>query len=221
MNRAAKKRVGILISGRGSNMMSLIEASNAPGYPAQIAIVISNRPEAAGLARARDAGIEAIGLDHRAFTTRDAFDEAMHAALMTARVEIVCSAGFMRILSSRFVERWRDRLLNIHPSLLPLFKGLHPQRQALEAGVKISGCSVHFVRPEMDSGPIVAQAAVPVLEGDTEATLEARILQAEHVLYPSALRLVADGQVRIEHERVLISTAAKTSEASDFLHPYP
>ena len=221
MNRAAKKRVGILISGRGSNMMSLIEASNAPGYPAQIAIVISNRPEAAGLARARDAGIEAIGLDHRAFTTRDAFDEAMHAALMTARVEIVCSAGFMRILSSRFVERWRDRLLNIHPSLLPLFKGLHPQRQALEAGVKISGCSVHFVRPEMDSGPIVAQAAVPVLEGDTEATLEARILQAEHVLYPSALRLVAGGQVRIEHERVLISTAAKTSEASDFLHPYP
>ena len=199
-----KKRVGILISGRGSNMMALIEAARAPDYPAEVAIVVSNRPDAPGLERARGAGIEALVIDHKGFATREAFDAAVDTALRAAGVDLVCQAGFMRIQSAAFATRWLGRQLNIHPSLLPSFKGLRPQQQALDAGVRIAGCTVHFVTPELDAGPIVAQAAVPVLCGDTAATLADRILTAEHKLYPLALQLVAAGEAALEGGRVIL-----------------
>jgi phosphoribosylglycinamide formyltransferase 1 len=202
-----KKRVAILISGRGSNMMALVEAARAADYPAEIVAIISSRPDEAGLAWARAQGLPAQAIDHKAFASREAFDDAVHAALTEARVDLIALAGFMRIQSAGFVERWQGRQLNIHPSLLPLFKGLHPHKQALDAGVKISGCTVHFVTEEMDSGPIVAQAAVPVLDGDTPESLAARVLQAEHKLYPQALALVASGRARIEDGRVVVDTA--------------
>jgi phosphoribosylglycinamide formyltransferase 1 len=202
MNR--KSRVGILISGRGSNMMALVEAAGAADYPAEIAAVISSAPNAPGLAWAKAQGLSALVIDHRACSSREAFDAAVHAALTDAGVELVALAGFMRIQSAGFVERWEGRQLNIHPSLLPLFKGLHPHRQALDAGVKVSGCTVHFVTPETDSGPIVAQAAVPVLDSDTPDTLAARVLAVEHRLYPHALALVASGRARIAGNRVRI-----------------
>ncbi len=193
-----KKRVGILISGRGSNMMALVEAAQAPDYPAEIAVVISSNPTAPGLAWAQQRGLPTVALHHKAYPSREAFDDAVHAELVKARVDLVALAGFMRIQSGAFVRRWAGRQLNIHPSLLPLFKGLHPHQQALDARVKLSGCTVHFVTEEMDSGPIVAQAAVPVLEGDTADTLSKRILVAEHKLYPHALALVARGQATAE-----------------------
>jgi phosphoribosylglycinamide formyltransferase-1 len=202
-----KKRVGILISGRGSNMMALVEAARADGYPAAIATIISSRPDAAGLAWAKEQGLPARALDHKAYPSREAFDEEVHAALTEAGVELVALAGFMRIQSAQFVERWAGRQLNIHPSLLPLFKGLEPHRQALDAGVRISGCTVHFVTAEMDSGPIIAQAAVPVLEGDTPQSLSARILHAEHRLYPQALALVAAGKARLQGGKVQMDAA--------------
>ena len=194
----AKTRVAILISGRGSNMMALVEAARAADYPAEIVAVISSRPDAAGLAWAKAQGLPAKTIDHKAYPTREAFDDAVHAALTDAGAELVALAGFMRIQTPGFVEKWRGRQLNIHPSLLPLFKGLNPHKQALDAGVKISGCTVHFVTEQMDSGPIVAQAAVPVLEGDTPDTLAARILVAEHRLYPQALALVCTGRSQFE-----------------------
>jgi phosphoribosylglycinamide formyltransferase-1 len=194
----ARRRVGILISGRGSNMASLIEAARSPDYPAAIALVLSNRPDAAGLARAAEAGIVTAVVDHTRFPGRAAFDAAVTAELEAHGVNLVCLAGFMRILTDAFVARWRGRLINIHPSLLPAFKGLHPHRQALEAGVRIHGCTVHFVVPELDSGPTIAQATVPVLPGDTEETLAARVLAEEHRLYPEGLRLVVSGAARLE-----------------------
>jgi len=199
-----KKRVGILISGRGSNMMALIEAARAPGYPAEVAVVISNRPDAPGLERARGAGVEALVVDHKGFATREQFDAAVEAALHAAGVDLVCQAGFMRIQSAAFADRWLGRQLNIHPSLLPSFRGLRPQQQALDAGVRIAGCTVHFVTPELDAGPIVAQAAVPVLPDDTAETLADRILTAEHKLYPLALQLVAAGEAVLEGGRVVL-----------------
>lgn len=193
-----KKRVAILISGRGSNMMALVEAARAPGYPAEIVSIIASRLDAAGVAWAKAQGLPTVALDHKSYATREAFDDAVHAALTEARVDLIALAGFMRIQSAAFVRKWQGRQLNVHPSLLPLFKGLHPHKQALDAGVKISGCSVHFVTEEMDSGPIVAQAAVPVLDGDTPETLAARILVAEHKLYPHALALVASGRAILD-----------------------
>jgi phosphoribosylglycinamide formyltransferase-1 len=184
-------RVAVLISGRGSNLQALIGSCQEPGSPAQIALVISSNPDAPGLAIARQHGIDALTVDHRQFKTREAFDAALEARLRDAQIELVCMAGFMRLLTPGFVDAWRDRLINIHPSLLPEFKGRHPQRQALEAGVGISGCTVHFVVPEMDAGPVIAREEVAVLPGDDEASLSARILQAEHRLYPRALRMVA------------------------------
>lgn len=204
---AKRTRVGVLISGRGSNMAALIEAARAPGFPAGIALVVSNRPAAAGLERARAAGIETLVLDHKDFASREAFDDAVHAALVAAGIELVALAGFMRIQGNDFVDRWLGRQLNIHPSLLPAFKGLHPHKQALDAGVRITGATVHFVTRELDGGPIVAQAAVPVRESDTVADLEARILAAEHRLYPHALRLVASGAARLRDGRVAITGA--------------
>lgn len=200
-----KKRVAVLISGRGSNMMALVEASRAADFPAEIVLVGSNRLDAAGLAWARGQGLPTAAIDHRAFPSREAFDQAIDTALKAAGVDLVALAGFMRLQSRGFAEAWAGRQINIHPSLLPLFKGLHPQRQALAAGVRLSGCTVHFVTPELDSGPIIAQAAVPVLPDDTEETLSARILAAEHRLYPEALRLVAAGAARLEGGRVVIA----------------
>jgi phosphoribosylglycinamide formyltransferase 1 len=200
----SKRRIAILISGRGTNMVSLAEAARASDYPAKIVLVISNRPAAPGIERARALGLKTTVIDHKAFSSREAFDEAVEAALVAERVEFVCQAGFMRIQSAPFAERWTGRQLNIHPSLLPLFKGLHPHQQALDAGVRISGCTVHFVTPELDAGPIVAQAAVPVLKSDTVDALAARILSAEHQLYPHALRLVASGSAVLEGTRVRV-----------------
>jgi phosphoribosylglycinamide formyltransferase-1 len=204
-----KKRVGILISGRGSNMMALVEAAQAADYPAEIAAIVSSAPDAPGLAWARAQGLPARAIDHKAFASRDAFDAAVHAALIDAGVDVIALAGFMRIQSAGFVAQWQGRQLNIHPSLLPLFKGPRPHRQAIDAGVKVSGCTVHFVTVEMDSGPIVAQAAVPVLDGDTPDSLAARVLAVEHRLYPYALALVAAGRARIEGNRVRIDAAGR------------
>ncbi len=193
-----KKRVAVLISGRGSNMAALIEAAEAQDYPAQIVLVLSSRPDAAGLARAREADISTAVVDHRPFgADREAFERALDAELTAHRVDIVCLAGFMRILSPWFVTRWSGRMLNIHPALLPQFKGLHTHRRALEAGVTRHGATVHFVVPEMDSGPIVAQESVPVMKSDTEETLAARVLEVEHRIYPQALRLLAEGKATL------------------------
>ncbi len=206
-----KRRVGILISGRGSNMMSLVEAAREPDYPAEIVTVISNRPEAAGLAWATGQGLPVKAIDHKSYANREDFEAALHGALTEAGVELVCCAGFMRLMTAGFVEKWRGHMLNIHPSLLPAFKGLDAQAQALAAGVKIAGCTVHFVEPEMDSGPIVAQAAVPVADDDTPDTLAARILTVEHKLYPNALRLVASGAAHLVGGRVVVKNTVNQS----------
>jgi phosphoribosylglycinamide formyltransferase-1 len=207
----ARLKTGVLISGRGSNLEALIEACRDPAFPAEIATVISNKPDAAGLAFAREAGLAAIALDHRSFADRAAFDDAVHQRLTEAGVELVCLAGYMRLLTTAFIARWHDRIINIHPSLLPAFRGLNAHAQALAAGVKISGCTVHVVRMEVDAGPIIAQAAVPVLPDDTPETLAARVLVAEHRLYPLALRLFAEGRVRIDGERAVVDGAGDVS----------
>jgi len=199
----SRKRVAVLISGRGSNMVSLIEAARAPDYPAEIVLVIANKAGAGGLERAKAAGIATCVIEHRAYPTRDAFDAAMQAELERAKIDIVCLAGFLRLLTPGFVNRWQGHMLNIHPALLPSFKGLDTHARALAAGVKIHGCTVHFVVPEMDAGPIIAQAAVPVADDDTEETLSARVLAQEHVIYPRALMRVASGQARLTGEHVL------------------
>jgi phosphoribosylglycinamide formyltransferase-1 len=193
-----KKRVAVLISGRGSNMVALIEAAKASDYPAEIALVVSNRPEASGLTRAASAGIATAIIDHRPFgDDRGAFERALDAQLRAHQIDLVCLAGFMRLLTPWFVNKWTGRLLNIHPALLPQFKGLHTHRRALEAGVKRHGATVHFVVSEMDSGPIVMQDSVLVGAGDTEATLAERVLEVEHRIYPQALRLVAEGRATL------------------------
>jgi phosphoribosylglycinamide formyltransferase-1 len=209
-------RVAVLISGRGSNLQALIEACAEPGYPAEVALVVSNRVEAAGLARAAAARIPA-----ETVVARDpiAFAAATDPLLRRHRIGLVCLAGFMRLLDRAFVESWRDRMINIHPSLLPAFPGLDAQRQALAAGVRFAGCTVHFVRPETDAGPILAQAVVPVRPDDDAAALAARILAAEHRLYPLALRLIAEGRVRVENDRAVIS--GWQAPATVMLNPCP
>ncbi|MET0638481.1 MAG: phosphoribosylglycinamide formyltransferase [Hyphomicrobium sp.] len=209
---STKKRTAILISGRGSNMRSLVEAARAPDYPATIALVISNRPEAAGAVWAVEQGLPTVIIDHKSYGSRGEFERALQSALDTHAIELVALAGFMRLMTPEFVGHWQDRMINIHPSLLPSFKGLHTHERAIEAGVKIAGCTVHFVRAEMDDGPIIAQAAVPVLEGDTAETLAARILKLEHRVYPAALRLVAAGTARLEGEKVFISSQVSESD---------
>jgi len=206
----AKKRTAILISGRGSNMQALAAAARSADFPAEIVLVVSNRPDAAGLEWATANGLATLAIDHMAHATRAAFESTLQDALDAANVELVALAGFMRLMTPAFVRHWRDRMINIHPSLLPSFKGLHTHEQALAAGVRIAGCTVHFVRAEMDTGPIIAQAAVPVLSGDTPATLAARVLEAEHTLYPAALRLVASGQVRCQDDKIVMSEDVKT-----------
>jgi phosphoribosylglycinamide formyltransferase-1 len=201
----ARKRVAILISGRGSNMAALIEAASSRNYPAEIALVVSNRTAAQGLELAKLKSIATVALDHLAYKSREEFEAELAKKLTAAKIEIICLAGFMRILTTGFVKQWEGRLLNIHPSLLPAFKGIDTHVRALDAGVKIHGCSVHFVVPELDSGPIVMQAAVPVLEGDDEEELAMRVLAAEHRIYPEALRLLAEGKLTIGGERVVIA----------------
>ncbi|HZD92232.1 MAG TPA: phosphoribosylglycinamide formyltransferase [Pseudolabrys sp.] len=204
----SRKRVAILISGRGSNMAALIEAARRPDYPAEIVLVAANRPDAGGLASARDAGIETAVIDPKRYgKDRAAFDAALHDVLTRHHVDVVCLAGFMRLLTADFVGRWHGRMLNIHPALLPSFKGLDTHARALETGVKIHGATVHFVVPEMDSGPIVAQGAVAVHDDDSEAALAARVLAVEHRIYPLALKLLAEGRIALDYERCRITGA--------------
>jgi phosphoribosylglycinamide formyltransferase-1 len=198
-----RKRVGVLISGRGSNLQALIDAQLAPDYAAEIVLVLSSVPGAQGLTRAEAAGIPALVVNHKDFATRTEFDAVLDQTLKQAGVELLCNAGFMRLHTEQFVRSWWNRHLNIHPSLLPAFKGLHTHARVLDEGVKITGCTVHFVRNEMDTGPIVAQAALSVLPYDTAESLAARVLAAEHRLYPHALALVASGAVRVEGESVV------------------
>jgi phosphoribosylglycinamide formyltransferase-1 len=194
-----KRRVAILISGRGSNMAALIEASKEEAFPAEIVVVISNRADAGGLEKAKSSGIPTLTIESKPFAAdRAAFEAVLQSALDEHRVDLICLGGFMRLLTAAFVQRWYGRMLNIHPSLLPSFPGLEPQAQALRAGVKISGATVHFVIPETDAGPILMQGAVAVRDDDTPETLGARILEIEHRIYADALRLVAGGQVRLE-----------------------
>jgi phosphoribosylglycinamide formyltransferase-1 len=203
--RMARKRVAVLISGRGSNMAALIEAAKDENYPAEIWLVVSNRPQVAGLNLARDAGVATTIVDHTSYgKDREAFEQALQAVLEGAGIELVCLAGFMRLFTPSFVERWHGRMLNIHPALLPAFKGLNTHARALAEGVRIHGATVHFVVPEMDSGPIVVQGAVPVADGDTPDALAARVLTVEHQIYPLALRLVADGRVQLDGTRCRI-----------------
>jgi phosphoribosylglycinamide formyltransferase-1 len=199
---SARRRTAILISGRGSNMRSLIEAARAQDFPAEIALVASNRPDAPGLAIAKQAGIATAVVDHKIYAGREEFEGSLQALFDIHRIELTCLAGFMRMLTSGFVERWSGRLINIHPALLPAYRGLHTHERALADGVKIHGCSVHFVVPGMDEGPIIAQAAIAVRDDDTAETLSARVLEQEHVIYPLALCIVASGEYRIEANRV-------------------
>jgi phosphoribosylglycinamide formyltransferase-1 len=202
----ARRKVAVLISGRGSNMAALIEAARAPDYPAEIALVLSSRPDAQGLARAIAAGVPTAVVDHRPFgKDREAFEREVQAQLAKHVIELVCLAGFMRIFTPSFMAKWQGRMLNIHPSLLPDFPGLKPHAQALAAGVKEHGCTVHFATTDLDAGPAVAQAKVPVLLGDTEEALADRVLVVEHTLYPAALRLVAEGRVRLEGNRAIFT----------------
>jgi phosphoribosylglycinamide formyltransferase 1 len=204
---AARLKLGVLISGRGSNLEALLRAAAAPAYPAEVAIAIANRAEAPGLAHAEKAGVPALTIEHKRYSDRPAFEAELDQALRAAGVELVCLAGFMRVLTADFVTRWRDRLINIHPSLLPAFPGLDTHARALQAGVRFAGCTVHYVRPELDHGPIIVQASVPVRPDDDAASLAARVLAAEHRAYPLAVRLIGEGKVELRGERVRIAGA--------------
>jgi phosphoribosylglycinamide formyltransferase-1 len=198
-----RKRTAILISGRGSNMRALIERARNPSFPAEIVLVLSNRPVAAGLAFAKESNVACSVVDHKTYGSREEFERALQAQLDEHRIELVCLAGFMRLLSPWFVNQWEGRMLNIHPSLLPAYRGLKTHERALADGVKIHGCTAHFVSAAVDEGPIIAQAAVPVLDSDTPETLAARVLDQEHIIYPDALARVAAGTLRTEGNRVL------------------
>ena len=211
---AARLRLAVLISGRGSNLQALIDACGAPGFPAEIVRVISNEPGAGGLERAAAAGIATTVVPHRDYPSREAFEVRLDAEIRAAGTGLVALAGFMRLLTAGFVEAWRDRLINIHPSLLPAFKGLHTHERALEAGVRFTGCTVHYVRPAMDEGPIIVQAAVPVLPGDDAGSLAARVLAQEHVIYPLAVRLIAEGKVSVTGDRAVIDGAVAPAAAT-------
>ncbi|WP_420348686.1 phosphoribosylglycinamide formyltransferase [Pelagibius sp.] len=206
-------RVAVLISGRGSNLRSLLEAAEAPGYPAKIVLVVANRPDAGGLEHAAAFGVASRVVDHRTFDDRAGFEAALDAALAEADLDLICLAGFMRVLSAAFVKRWENRIINIHPSLLPLFPGLDTHARALDAGVKLHGCTVHFVNEAVDGGAIIGQAAVPVQAGDDPQRLAARVLQAEHRLYPHCLRLLAEGRVHLLEGRSQIEGASDPGAA--------
>ena len=205
---STRRRVAVLISGRGSNLQALIAASRAHDYPAEIALVIANRADAGGLAHARASAIATCIVPHRDFASRGAFEDAIDRALGEAEIDLVCLAGFMRVLGASFLDRWRDRVINIHPSLLPAYPGLDTHKRALADGVRFAGCTVHVVRAEVDRGPIIVQAVVSVRPDDDEAALAARVLQAEHRAYPHALALLASGRARVNGERVDIDGAS-------------
>jgi phosphoribosylglycinamide formyltransferase 1 len=211
---SGRTKLGVLVSGSGSNLQALLDACAQPGFPAEVALVVSNVPTAFALERAKKAGVPAVVLEHKAFGSRADFEKALVEKLVSAGVEWVCLAGFMRLLGVDFLGRFAGKVLNIHPSLLPAFPGLHAQRQALERGVKVAGCTVHFVDPGMDTGPIIAQAVVPVLPGDDEAALTARILKEEHRLYPLVVKLVSTGAVRLEGGRVVSDAGPAVGELS-------
>jgi phosphoribosylglycinamide formyltransferase-1 len=204
-----RKRTAILISGRGSNMRSLVEAAADPNYPAGIVLVLSNRPEAEGLAYAKELGVATAAVDHKILAGRESFEANLQVLLELHQVELICLAGFMRMFTPSFVRLWEGRLINIHPALLPAYRGLHTHDRALADGVKIHGCSVHFVVPAMDEGPIIAQAAVAVLDSDTPQTLARRVLEQEHIIYPRALAAVAAGRIRVAGNRVLFDSAER------------
>ncbi len=201
-------KVAVLISGRGSNLQALLDACAKPEFPAEIVCVISNIADAYGLERARRAGVATQVIDHKAFPTREAFDAALDTAIRAAGAELVCLAWFMRLLTPGFTKAWHGRVINIHPALLPSFKGLHTHRRALEAGVKLHGCSVHFVTADLDDGPLIVQAAVPVLDGDDEDSLAQRVLTAEHRIYPLAVKLIGEGRVHLDGRVVRVDGAA-------------
>jgi phosphoribosylglycinamide formyltransferase-1 len=209
----SRRRTAVLISGRGSNMTSLIAAAENPDYPAEITLVLSNRHDAAGLSTAADKGIATAVIDHRGHAGREAFEAVMQAELQKHGIEFICLAGFMRLLTASFVERWSGRMINIHPAILPAYKGLHTHERALADGVKLHGATVHFVVPEMDAGPIIVQAAVPVLDDDTPDTLGARVLAQEHVIYPLGLKLAASGRVRLVDGRVVGAAGGEAPRA--------
>ncbi|AXS79302.1 phosphoribosylglycinamide formyltransferase [Dechloromonas sp. HYN0024] len=211
------KKIVILISGRGSNMEALIDARDAGTLPVEIAAVISNRPEAAGLETAAKASIPTHFINHKAFPGREAFDSRLAECIDEFAPDLVVLAGFMRILSEGFVRHYEGRLINIHPSLLPSFPGLHTHQRALEEGVRIHGCTVHFVTPELDHGPVIIQAAVPVLDGDDEASLSARVLRQEHLIYPQAVRWFAEGKLRLDNGCVRL--AAEQADSATLISP--
>ena len=204
---SVKKRTAVFISGRGSNMQALVEAARSPEFPAEIALVLSNRPEAEGLQFAKSRGIATSAVDHKLYAGRDEFEATMQRLLEIHRIELICLAGFMRLLTAAFVKHWEGRILNIHPALLPSYRGLHTHERALADGVKIHGCTVHFVIPAVDEGPIIAQAAVGVRDDDTPQTLAARVLEQEHIIYPAALAWVASGVCKVRGNRVLCAEA--------------
>lgn len=212
-------RVAVLISGSGTNLQALLDACADPDFGAEIGLVVSNRPDAYGLTRARKAGVRTAVIEHKKFADRPAFDRAIDGALREAGIDLVCLAGFMRILTEGFVEGWKDRMINIHPSLLPAFKGLDTHRRVIEAGVRITGCTVHFVRPAMDDGPIIVQAAVPVLQDDDPDTLAGRVLEMEHRIYPLALGLIADGRVSVDGDRSVLT--GTTPSCDRLINPSP
>lgn len=212
-------KVGVVISGRGSNLQALLDACAQPDFPAEIVLVISNNPDVEGLRRAERAGVATDTIDHRDYGDRQSFERALTAALKQAGVTLVCQAGFMRIVTAEYLAHWHNRLINIHPSLLPAFPGLDTHRRALQSGVKLHGCSVHYVREEVDAGPIIGQAAVPVLEGDDEDSLAARVLAAEHRLYPLCLKLLAEGRVKVEGDIASVQGPAATREPGTLLSP--
>jgi phosphoribosylglycinamide formyltransferase-1 len=214
-----KKRVAVLISGRGSNMRSLLEACRDPDFPAELALVLSNRPDAPGLASAKAEGVATAAVDHKIYSGRTEFEASLQRVLELHRIDLICLAGFMRMLTPQFVEAWDQRILNIHPALLPGYRGLNTHERALADGVRIHGCTVHFVTAGVDEGPIIAQAAVSVMDDDTPETLGSRVLEQEHRIYPLALRIVASGRARLEGRRVLIRGAMGESPA--LLSPAP
>ncbi len=215
----ARLKLGVLISGRGSNLQALIDATADPAFPAEIAVVISNIADVQGLQRAADAGIETCVIDHKAHDGRAAFEATLTETLEAHGVRLVCLAGFMRLLTKGFVDHWRDRIINIHPSLLPAFKGLNTHERVLDYGVKFTGCTVHFVRAEMDEGPIVVQGVVPVLSDDTPDSLAGRVLQVEHRIYPLAVRLVAEGRARVVGNAVNIDVKDHEAEGMVLVNP--
>lgn len=207
-----KLKLGVLISGGGTNLQALIDACADASFPAQIQLVISNKPDAFGLERARNAGIEAVCIDNKVYKDREAFEDAIHDCLKDHDVQLVCLAGFMRILNASFVNKWKDRMINIHPSLLPSYKGLHTHARAIEDGVRFGGCTIHYVRPEMDDGPIIMQAAVPIAADETEESLAEKVLAYEHKMYPAAVRLIAEGKIRVSGRKCVFKDIRLTEE---------